>query len=135
MELDLDIGIGDSFFGIYELHELEGTKGFPERAHDLYKAMHDKSMLSSEFERLIQVLTDCGSRFFSNDTSLWADLNEQRARHVQERENDQIFKSAEVAFKKQDWETVVNLLEDKHQFLSKLDLGRLSYAKKKVKST
>ena len=132
LELDLDIGIGDSFYTIYELHELEGTQAFPGRTHDLYKAMYDKSQLKSEFERLIQVLKDCGSRFFSNDTSLWTDLEAQRDRHSSERENNQIFKEAEMAFKKQDWATVIKLLESKEEYLSKLNVTRLNYSRKKL---
>lgn len=135
LELDLDIGKGDISYSIYELHELEGNKKFPERAHDLYKAMYDESQLISEFERLIQVLSECGSRFLSNDSSLWSDLNEQRVRHAEERENERVLKDAEMAFKKQDWAKVVSLLEDKHKILSKLDSGRLKYAGKKLDGT
>ena len=135
LELDLEIGRGDSTYNIYELKELEGTKEVLARTHDLYEAMLDKKQLKSEFETLIQVLFDCGSRFFSNDSSLWTDLHEQRLRHGDARENEQVFKDAEAAFKKQDWETVVNFLEEKQQDLSNLDLGRLNYAKNKLKST
>ncbi len=135
LELNLDIGKGDSSYSIYELNELEGNNKFPERSHDLYKAMYDQSQLKSEFERLIQVLVDHGSRFFQNEPSFWTDLHNQRMRHSEEKENREVIKIADVAFKKQDWETVVNLLEDKHHFLSKLNLGRLNYAKKKLKST
>lgn len=135
LELDLDVGIGDSFYTIYELHELAGGGVFPERTHDLYKAMHDEGQLRAEFQRLVQVLKDCGERFFSNDPSLWTDLSNQRTRRTQERENKQISKDAEVAFKKQDWKTVVTLLGKKNHSLNKLDVGRLSYARKKLKST
>ena len=135
LELDLDVGIGDSFYTIYELHTLAEGGAFPERTHDLYKAMHDVGQLKSEFQRLIQVLDDCGKRFFSNDPSLWTDLSDLRMRRAQESENKQISKDAELAFKKRDWKTVVTLLEKKKHLLNKLDLGRLSYARKKIKST
>lgn len=134
LELDLDIGIGDSFYTIYELHELEGNRAFPERTHDLYKAMYDENQLKSEFERLIKVLKDCGLRFFSNDISLWDDLRAQRIRHFNERKNDQVLNEAEIAFKKQDWATVVKLLENNKEALSKLNLGRLNYSRKKLKT-
>jgi len=132
LELDLDIGIGDNFFTIYELHELEGNQAFPKRTHDLYKAMYDENQLKTEFERLIQVLKDCGKRFFSNDTSLWSDLESQRNKHSIEKVNNQIFKEAEIAFKKQEWTTVINLLETKKEYLSELNLTRLNYARKKA---
>ena len=135
LELDLEIGKGDSTYSIYELNDLEGTKGLPAREHDLYEAMHGEKQLRSEFERLIQVLFDCGSRFFSNESSLWTDLHEHRLRHVDERENNQVLNDAVAAFKRKDWETVVKLLEEKQQDLSNLDLGRLNYAKNKLKST
>ena len=135
LESDLDIGRGSESYSIYELHELEGDSEFPERTHDLYKAMYNEDQLQSEFERLIKVFTLCGKRFIENDDSFWLDLRNQRIRRATLMENEQIFKEAQIAFKAQRWGKVVTLLENKKQALSKLNHGRLIYAKKKMRQS
>ena len=131
LELDLDIGLGDESYTIYELHELEGKTDFPPRSHDLYSAMYQEEQLKSEFERLIKVLEDSGDRFFSGDNSLWSDLLEQRIEQSNQKQNEYIFQQAETAFKSQDWQKVVELLGNEERVLNKLNLSRLNYAKKK----
>lgn len=135
LELDLDIGVGERCHSIFELHDLVRKREFPERKHDLYKAMSEGSQLSSEFQRLVDVLESCGKRFFLNDPALWKQLEEQRAKHHRERENMDAFRAAERAFKEHDWETVVKLLEEKYQFLGELESKRLIYAMKKLNMT
>ena len=132
LELDLDFGIGEELFSVYELHRLEGKEPFPERKNDLYDAAFDKNILASEFKRLVTTLIGCGERFLSKDCSLWDELQIQRDLRDQKTENHKAYRIAEKAFNNKDWEKVISVLEGRKKSLSKLNLGRLNYAKKKA---
>ena len=135
LELDLNFGAGKEEYTIYELHNLNGGGEFPTLQHSLYKAMEDEVALAAEFTTLIQLLVTCGPDFFNEKTSLFSDLKAQRRKYAIEEENKRIFKEAEAAFKKKQWSVVVNLLDKKEAYLSKLNASRLKYARKKINIT
>ena len=136
LELNLSIECGKWKFDLDELCYLEGHIKYPQRSHDMYKAMYDSEQLKCEFENLFFTLRAAGSRFFKNDLALWSDLNNQRLSRLLIEKNERIFQKAEVAFKAKNWSEVVNLLEGKQDKLSKLNRGRLNYAKQHlIKST
>jgi hypothetical protein len=132
LELDLDIGVGQERYSIYELHSLESDGQFPERTHDLYQAMHDAEQLLSEFRRLASILQACGERFFANDRTLWTDLKNQRALAAQRHEFIRMNSDAEKAFKDKNWQKVVDILESHHADLNELASARLKYAHKQI---
>lgn len=132
LEIDLDFGKGKEKFSIYELHKLNGKGEFPGLQHSLYKTENDESILAKEFSSLIQVLIECGSRFFEDDDTLFSDLKAQRQRYFKEEEDHRAFKEAEVAFKNKNWNKVIELLTDRENVLSKLNSSRLRYARKKI---
>ena len=135
LEVDLSIGYGidkSKIYSIYELYRLECNDPFPNRKYNLYDSTEDFEKLKCIFEELTTILKRYGDRFFSSDTSLWKDLENQRINEYKDINDSLKSKNATKAFKEKNWEIFITIIESKKSELSELEKKRLQYAKKQI---
>jgi hypothetical protein len=133
LELDLCVKIeASASYSVEELYTLQRLGAVPPREHGLYEAMHNPNELLVEFERLAAILRAAGGRFFSNDQSLWPELQAQREAALQAEEDQRTLAQSEQSFRAKDWSRVVALLGPLSARLSKAASARLSYAQRKT---
>ena len=135
LRLDLDLFVSNETAGDYsveELHKLQRLGAFPRREHGLYEVIHKPHELLAEFKRLAAALRASGDRFFSNDESLWPELQAQRESAAQAEEDKRTLALSEQSFRARDWSRVVVLLRPLSARLSKAARARLAYAQKKA---
>ena len=135
--MKIDVGRGDvanydTRISIYELHALEADGPFPKRQSDLYEAARNAEKLQGLFESLCEILRECGSRFFRNDPELWRDVRALRDGRAAKVSYEATSKEAEAAFKAQTWAEAISLLESLGSRATKLQQGRLNYARNKL---
>ena len=78
------------------------------------------------------VLKEHGGRFFANDQSFWDAVRQLRKSRVQLRELQETSRMAESAFKQNDWQQAIALLERLGDDRTKLQAARLAYARKRA---
>jgi hypothetical protein len=133
LELSLDIAGDDGHrFAIEELHALVSAAPLPAATHSLYASAQDEQAQYEEFNRLAQVLKQCGARFFGGDQTLWHDLRERRERAWQAEEDRRALAESEVEFRAQNWHLVVAALTPREPRLPASGAARLAYARKRM---
>jgi len=133
LELGLEIGCSAAgTFRVEELHAIESSAPFPQRAHGLYDAMLDPELLLAEFERLAGALRGCGRRFFNDEPQLWDDLTAARERGLDAERMRGVLARAKQAFYARDWLGVVALLAPIERRLGRRASARLAYARRKA---
>jgi hypothetical protein len=119
-------------YAIEELHALIRGGPLPPCVHGLRESKDDCAKMLVEFARLASILQDCGARFFDGDDSLWMELDAQRAAWGRAKEDERTLDLSEQAFKSQNWQSVVTLLEPIAARLGRTATARLAYARKKL---
>ena len=108
-----------------EVTRLEFTSG-------VYDAFGDVQKMSEQYEALASVLRNHGGRFFANDESLWDSVRQLRKSRIQQLEYQEQSRLAELAFKRNDWQHAIELLDSLGENRTKLQSARLAYARKRA---
>ena len=137
LEQDLEFGRGwppeyhDTINAI-ELLAIEAPEERLEFTSGVYDAFGDVQKMSEQYEALASVLRNHGGRFFANDESLWDSVRQLRKSRIQQLEYEQQSRLAELAFKRNDWQHAIELLDSLGENRTKLQSARLAYARKRA---
>ncbi len=136
-EQDLEFGRGwppeyhDTINAI-ELLAIEAPEERLEFTSGVYDAFGDVQKMSEQYEALASVLRNHGGRFFANDESLWDSVRQLRKSRIQQLEYQEQSRLAELAFKRNDWQHAIELLDSLGENRTKLQSARLAYARKRA---
>ena len=137
LEQDLEFGRGwppeyhDTINAI-ELLAIEAPEERLEFTSGVYDAFGDVQKMSEQYEALASVLRNHGGRFFANDESLWDSVRQLRKSRIQQLEYQEQSRLAELAFKRNDWQHAIELLDSLGENRTKLQSARLAYARKRA---
>ena len=137
LEQDLEFGRGwppeyhDTINAI-ELLAIEAPEERLEFTSGVYDAFGDVQKMSEQYEALASVLRNHGGRFFANDESLWDSVRQLRKSRIQQLEYEEQSRLAELAFKRNDWQHAIELLDSLGENRTKLQSARLAYARKRA---
>jgi hypothetical protein len=81
---------------------------------------------------LANILRNHGGRFFANDRSLWDAVLQLRTATTAKFEQEEISRRAEAAFKQNEWQRAIELLESLRDNRTMLQTARLAYARKRI---
>ncbi len=139
VRLEQDLEFGRSWppefhntINVFELLEIESPGAQLTCTSGVYDGFGDLEKMSDQYTVLANVLQAHGTRFFANDQSLWNDVLRLRESKNQQRECEELSRMAESAFKQNDWQQAVELLESLGDNRSKLQTARLTFARKRV---
>jgi len=138
LEQDLEFGRDwppefHNTINVFELLAVESPNAQIAFTSGVYDGFGDQEKMSDQYTALANVLQNHGTRFFANDQSLWDDVQRLRESRNREREYHEISRMAESAFKEDDWQRAIELLEDLGENRSKLQTARLAYARKRIR--
>lgn len=137
LELDLDFGRGwppeyHNTINVSELLAVESPGSEIEVASGVHAGFGDRHETFEQYKALSRALQQHGDRFFANDQSLWDAVRQLRQARLEERHNVETARSAELAFKRQDWQRAIDLLEGLGNNRTKLQAARLAFARKQL---
>ncbi|TWU35202.1 hypothetical protein Q31b_52980 [Novipirellula aureliae] len=137
LEQDLEFGRGwppeyHNTINAFELLAIEAPEQRLEFTSGVYNAFGDVQKMSEQYESLASVLRNHGGRFFANDESLWDSVQQLRKSRIQQHEYEEKSRSAELAFKRNDWQHAVELLDGLGDNRTLLQTARLAYARKRA---
>ena len=135
LELDLEFGRGwppeyRNTINVFELLAIESPDWQLEFTSGVYDGFGDVQKMSEHYNALANVLRNHGGRFFANDQSLWDSVHQLRESRIQQREYEETSRLAELAFKRNDWQHAIELLDSLGDNRTKLQTARLAYARK-----
>ena len=137
VEQDLEFGRGwppecNNTSNVFEVRAIESPNAPIAFTSGVYDGFGDVQKMSGQYTALANVLKNHGTRFFANDQSLWGDVQQLRESRDQQRECRETSRMAESAFKENDWQRAIELVESLGENRSKLQTARLAYARKRV---
>jgi hypothetical protein len=137
LEQDLEFGRGwppeyHNTINAFELLAIESTDQRLEFTSGVYNGFGDVQKMLEQYNALVSVLRNYGGRFFANDQSLWDSVQQLRKSRIEQREYEEKSRSAELAFKRNDWQLVIELLGSLGDNRTKLQTARLAFARRRV---
>ena len=137
LELDLVLGHGwppeyPNTMSVSELLAIESPNTHVAFTSGVYESFGDASKMADQYTALARGLRDHGTRFFANAPSIWDDLVQLRQSLLQARKHEEVSRLAEMAFKADDWNRTVELLESLGEHRSRLQASRLAYARNRI---
>ena len=137
LEQDLYVGRGwpsehANTINLFELLHIEAPEATLEFRSGICEGFGKPHAMSEQYSTLGTALRTYGARFFANDTSLWDAVHQLRQQRIQWREDEQTSRLAEAAFKSNEWQRAVELLEALGDNRTKLQSARLAFARKRV---
>ncbi|MHC4404101.1 MAG: hypothetical protein ACYTG0_30975 [Planctomycetota bacterium] len=137
LEQDLEFGRGwppefHNTINVFELFAIEWPNAQIAFTSGVYDGFGDLEEMADQYTALANVLQNHGTRFFANDQSLWDDVQQLRESRYQQREYRDTSRMAEAAFREDDWQRAIELLESLGENRSKLQTARLAYARKRI---
>ncbi|XZE52884.1 hypothetical protein SH139x_004591 [Planctomycetaceae bacterium SH139] len=137
LEQDLEFGRGwppeyHNTIYVLELLAIESPEQRLEFTSGVYNAFGDTQKMMEQYNTLAGALRDHGGRFFANDQSLWNSVQQLRTSKIQQREYEETSRSAEMAFKRNDWQRAIELLDSLGDNRTKLQTARLAYSRNRA---
>jgi len=136
-ERDLEFGRGwppqhSETIQLDELLAVEAPEFQMKFQSGIHEGFGDHQKMSQQYTELGNALKNYGGRFFADDQALWDSVHELRKSNLQICRNEEISHSAESAFKENDWQKCIELLEILGDCRTKLQTSRLEYARKHI---
>lgn len=137
LEQDVEVGRGwprvyHNTIGLSELLAIESPDARVIHASGIYEAFGDLEKLSAQYSALAGALQSHGQRFFANDAALWEDVRSLRQSRNRQREFAEAAQLADTAFRHEDWQRTIELLEFLGENRTPLQTARLAYARKRI---
>lgn len=115
---------------VFELLAIESPESEIAFTSGVYDSFGDAQKMSDQYIALSGVLRNHGGRFFANEQPLWDAVRQLRESRIQQQEYEDASRNAELAFKQNEWQLAIDLLESLGENRTRLQSARLSFARK-----